>query len=99
MKKIIIYILVLLSAGIILYLFIRFLAISWISYFSNPKRIEVTRKEKVLFQILKNKYGLSEIKRSPEKEKDLLRPTDTLSYELYISYIDCNENKISKYGR
>lgn len=94
MKKNIKYILIVASAGIIIWLVSSFLAISWISYFSNPKRIEELPKEKILFYKLKNEYGFSEIKRTPETEKKLLHPKDTLSYELYISYIDCNLDKV-----
>jgi len=76
----------------ILYLIITFFIVSWINYFSNPRRIEALPKEKILFERLKKEYGFNSIERSPETEKKLLEPKDTLTYTLYISKIDCNNN-------
>ena len=76
----------------LLYLAINFLVVSWISYFSNPRRIEKSPKEIILFERLKKEYGFYSIERSPETERELLEPKDTLTYTLYISKINCNND-------
>lgn len=91
--KILKIVFVILGLCVICYFGFLFLSISFINYFSNAKRIELLPEEKILFERLKNKYGFEEIVRTPETEKRLLYPKDTLSYTLYIDYIDCNKEK------
>jgi len=93
MKKAIKWGLITLSVGTFLYLAISFFVVSWLSYFSSSKRAELTSQEKIFFKKLKTKYGFEEISRTPETEKKRFHPKDTIAYELYMSYIDCNKTK------
>ncbi|RVU89846.1 hypothetical protein EH230_13870 [Flavobacterium columnare] len=76
----------------ILFLGFKFIVVSWLSFFSSPKKADSFSQERILFEKFKKEYNFKEINRTPELEKDFLESNDTLSYELYIRYIDCNKS-------
>lgn len=82
MNKTLKWILIGVLTCVILYFGISFFAVSWLSYFSNPKRIENVQEKKVLEKI-KTKYNIQEIERTPEYEKDIIEK-DTATYTLYL---------------
>ena len=80
--------------GIILYYGFLFLAISWVNYFSNPHRKELTIQEIELFRELKKEYKFKEVYRTPEIEKDYYK--DSIYYKIGFRGFNCN-NKDNLY--
>ncbi len=66
---------------IILYFGIKFFAVSWLSYFSSPPRIESMGDEKLIEKI-KKEYNLQEVERTPVFEREMKK--DTATYTLYL---------------
>lgn len=84
--------------GIIIYYGFLFLAISWLNYFSNPHRKELTTQEIELFNELKNEYIFRRISRTPELEKEYKK--DSLIYTIYMYDFSCNnKNSLDSIGK
>jgi hypothetical protein len=81
MSKTLKWILIGILGSIILYWGISFFAVSWLSYFSSPKRIENVEEKKLITKI-KTEYNIQEIERTPEYEREIKE--DTATYTLYL---------------
>ncbi|MCA6067583.1 hypothetical protein JI747_010370 [Chryseobacterium sp. RG1] len=81
----------------LLYFGIKFFAVSWLSYFSNPPRIESMGDENLIEKIKKD-YHLQEVERTPAFEREVKK--DTVTYALYLYSKDfCEIKEDSIYGK
>lgn len=89
MNKVLKWILIICTGGILLYLAASFFAVFMLTYFSSSKRINLPAEEKA-FEKIKKVYHIETIERSPEFERQV-KNQDTITYTLYLySKSNCN---------
>lgn len=82
MNKVLKWILIICTGGILLYLATSFFAVFMLTYFSSSKRINHPEEERI-FERIKKDYHIETIERSPEFERQV-KNQDTLTYTLYL---------------